>query len=80
MVFWAADEWDKRKERRNAERKQELADAEDKGRKLALDAVRKRLELNPSADPIDVIRQVEEATRDSLWSEPASADGTRREE
>ena len=80
MVFWAADEWDKRKERRKAERKQELADAEDKGRKSALDAVRKHLELNPGTDPIEVIRQVEEATRDSQWSEPASADGTRRGE
>lgn len=80
VVFWSADEWDKRKERRNAERKQQLAEAEDKGRKSALDAVRKHLELHPGADPLEVIRQVEEATRDSLWSEPASADGAPRGE
>ena len=75
MIFWALDERDKRKERRSAERKQELTSAEAKGRDEG------RAETDAEWREW-YHRQVERGvvleeppTRDSEWSDPASAQG-----
>lgn len=75
LIFWALDERDKRKERRSAERKQELTSAEAKGRDEG------RAETDAEWREW-YHRQVERGvvleeppTRDSEWSDPASAQG-----